>query len=76
MTPPTTLLQALQRPGFLVSAWPWRAMVYAATTATASVALWLLLCVPLAPLTLAVDVLRYHRVSPGGATRSRRPRSA
>jgi signal transduction histidine kinase len=66
MTSTTTLLRAVTRPRFLVSAWPWRGMVYAATTAAASVALWLLLCAPLAPLTLAVDVLRTRLTAPGG----------
>jgi signal transduction histidine kinase len=65
MTSTTTLLRAVMRRRFLVSAWPWRGVAYTATTATASGLLWLLLCCPLAPLALAVWVLKTHRISPG-----------
>src|SRR5690242_3567340 len=61
MTATTTLLRAVLRPRFLVSAWPWRGIAYAATTAAASGLLWLLLSVPLAPLALAVLALKNYR---------------
>jgi hypothetical protein len=57
MTSTTTLLRAVLRPRFLVSAWPWRGVAYTATTAVVSGTLWLLLSCPLAPLALAVEVL-------------------
>ncbi|GGM77493.1 sensor histidine kinase [Dactylosporangium sucinum] len=53
-----TLLRAAMRPRFLVSAWPWRGIAYATTTAVAAGLLWLVLAVPVAPLALAVVVLR------------------
>ncbi|MBO4209946.1 sensor histidine kinase [Micromonospora echinofusca] len=58
MTSTNTLLRAVVWPGFLRSAWPWRGLAYTATTALASGLLWLVLCGPLAPLVLAVEVLR------------------
>ncbi|MEU8021144.1 histidine kinase [Micromonospora haikouensis] len=58
MTLTTTLLRAVMRPGFLLSTWPWRGIVYTATTAVASGLLWLVLSFPLAPLALAVGVLK------------------
>ncbi|GAA2575757.1 sensor histidine kinase [Dactylosporangium fulvum] len=53
------------QPRFLTSAWPWRGIAYTATTAVASALLWLVLSCPLAPLALAVEVLRTERMSPG-----------
>ncbi|MFC4149011.1 sensor histidine kinase [Micromonospora mangrovi] len=58
MTSTTTLLRAVTRPRFLRSAWPWRGVAYTATTAVAVGVLWLLLSFLLAPLALAVEVLR------------------
>jgi len=54
----TTLLSAVKAPRFLVSVWLWRAVAYTATTALASGLLWLVLAVPLAPLALAVAIVR------------------
>jgi signal transduction histidine kinase len=65
MTSTTTLLRAVIRPRFLVSAWPWRGVAYAATTAVASGMLWLLLSAPLAPLALAFGMLEDRRVIRG-----------
>jgi hypothetical protein len=48
MTATATLLRAVSRPRFLLSAWPWRGIAYTATTAVASGVLWLLLSFPLA----------------------------
>ncbi|MEV8512840.1 hypothetical protein [Dactylosporangium sp. NPDC051484] len=64
MTSTNTLLRAVLWPRFLVSAWPWRGIAYSASTAVASAALWLVLAGPLAPLALAVGVLRTGRISP------------
>ncbi|MFC0003841.1 sensor histidine kinase [Micromonospora siamensis] len=66
MTSDTTLLRAVTRPRFLVSAWPWRGIAYTATTAVAAGLLWLLLALPLTPLVVAVQVLRTHPSSPDG----------
>ncbi|MEV7627844.1 sensor domain-containing protein [Actinoplanes sp. NPDC089786] len=52
-----TLLRAVTGRRFLVSAWPWRGLVYCVTTAVASGILWLLLAVPLTPVFSAVVVL-------------------
>lgn len=61
----TTLLGAVLRPRFLASAWPWRGIVYTATTAVTCGLLWLALSVPLAPLAIAGVVLQTHQVIPG-----------
>ncbi len=63
MTSTTTLLGAVMRPRFLVSAWPWRGIAYTGTTAVASGLLWLLLACPVAPLALAIWMLKTHRLS-------------
>ncbi|SCF27418.1 sensor histidine kinase [Micromonospora mirobrigensis] len=67
MTSDITLLRAVTRSRFLVSAWPWRGIAYTATTAVAAGLLWLLLAVPLTPLVSAVWVLRSHPTSPDEA---------
>jgi signal transduction histidine kinase len=64
MTSTTTLLGAVTRPRFLASAWPWRGIAYTATTAVASVVVWLLLALPSAPLASAVWLLRTGRTGP------------
>ncbi|MCI4063678.1 histidine kinase [Micromonospora sp. R77] len=58
MTSATTLLGAVMRPRFLLSVWPWRGVAYSATTAVVAGLLWLVLSCLLAPLALAVGVLR------------------
>lgn len=60
-----TLLRAATRPRFLVSAWPWRGIAYTTTTAVAAGLLWLALAAPVAPLALAVAVLRAGRWAGG-----------
>jgi len=52
-----TLLRAVTRPRFLVTAWPWRGVAYTVTTAVASGLLWLALSCPLAPMVLAGALL-------------------
>jgi signal transduction histidine kinase len=61
MTSTTLLLRAVTRAGFLRSAWPWRGVAYAATTAIVSGLVWLVLAVPLAPIALSVEELRTGR---------------
>ncbi|MDG6106830.1 two-component sensor histidine kinase [Dactylosporangium aurantiacum] len=67
MTSTIALLSAVTRRRFLVSAWPWRGLAYTAGTAVASAVLWLLLCVPAAPVAAAVWLL--GRLD-GGSVRS------
>jgi signal transduction histidine kinase len=66
VTSTSTLLGAVPQARFLLSAWPWRAMAYAATTAVASGLLWLVLAVPLAPLAGAVWILSARPAILGG----------
>lgn len=58
MTSTNALLMAVTRRRFLASEWPWRGVVYTATTAVASGVVWLVLSCPLAPLVAALEVLR------------------
>lgn len=53
------------RPRFLVSAWPWRGAVYAATAAVVSGLVWLVLTCLSAPLVLAVAVLMNEGIDTG-----------
>ncbi|MFC3504035.1 histidine kinase [Micromonospora krabiensis] len=54
------LVGALRRPGYLISAWPWRALAYLATTAPIAGALSVGLLVVGAPLLAAVNAVRQH----------------
>ncbi|MGW1767351.1 sensor histidine kinase [Streptomyces sp. NPDC002073] len=65
MTSADTLLRAMMRPRFLVSAWPWRGAVYAATAAVVSGLVWLVLTCLSAPLVLAVAVLMNEGIDTG-----------
>ncbi len=58
-----TLLRSVTERRFLVSAWPWRGLAYAATTVAAAGLLWLLLAVPLTPVFSAAVVLYTGRTS-------------
>ncbi|MEU4243307.1 histidine kinase [Actinoplanes sp. NPDC026619] len=48
-----TLLRAVRHPRYLATAWPWRALAYASTTAFAVALIWLALAAPVAALTAA-----------------------
>lgn len=58
MTSDATLLRAVIQPRFLISVWPWRGFAYTGTTAVATGLLWLVLAGPVAPLILAVALVR------------------
>lgn len=57
MTTPTHLAEALRRPRYLISGWPWRALAYLATTAPISGVLACGLVVAVAPLYAVVQEL-------------------
>ena len=65
MSSADTLLRAMIRPRFLVSMWPWRAVVYATTAAVVSGLVWLVLTCLLGPLVLAVAVLMNKGIDTG-----------
>ncbi|MCX4385658.1 histidine kinase [Micromonospora peucetia] len=59
--PPPHLAEALRRPGYLLSGWPWRALAYAVTTVPIAGALSVGLLVVGAPLLVAVNSVRQGR---------------
>lgn len=66
-TPPRTLAEALRRPRYLISAWPWRALAYLVTTAPISAVLLVGLLMVGAPLYAAVSTAVRRDVAFGGA---------
>jgi signal transduction histidine kinase len=58
---PLHLMEALRRRGYLVSSWPWRALVYAATTVPIAGILSVGLVIFVAPLLAVVSSMRQGR---------------
>ncbi|RKN39680.1 sensor histidine kinase [Micromonospora endolithica] len=57
--PPTHLAAALRRPGYLITAWPWRALAYLVTTTPVAGVLAVGLLVIVAPLTASFRSLQW-----------------
>src|SRR4051812_24699865 len=53
-----TLLRSVRHPRYLATAWPWRALAYASTSALAAGLIWLALAAPVAALAAAARVAR------------------
>lgn len=58
---PLHLAAALRRRGYLLSAWPWRALAYAATTVPIAGTLFVGLLVVAAPLLAVINAARQGR---------------